>query len=627
MPPKPATESGVPGRLSNDFALTVDSQRHTRGDFKTTSETLDFHHPSLNLHVRVVHTDHPDLGVHRKHLEISGSGKLTEVRLEEWIVTGARGATGLMEHHQIGMGPIGLGQPIFWNGFFLGVEHPGAENWITPTTATCRFPCSRILTDSPWISPPCTLGAGHPGAEWPAFMDYIHRLRPHREPPFVTLINNWYQFGRARYRGDAKPPGSSVLDEMRAFAEKIRQFNLPLDFYCLDDPWTDTPHSELPTPERWPVRSARGLPGIWNRISPDLFPSGLPSLNDAASPMDIGLWCGPIGGYLGRQPLVEFGKSLGYESFTDTTDDSGFGQTKLCCHGPRYHTHLRECLSHWSRAGVRYWKFDGVEFHCNDASHGHPVGPTARTEQMDSWIDILRAIRAEAPDAVIAFTTGSNPSPWWLQHVDFVWRGGHDDRTTNTDAPKRERFATYIDACLRVVSQTSMPLASVAVFGLIQNAALHYASEHETPDDFERALWLMVGRGSHHHDLYVSPDSLNDDAWSRLARVLRWARAKRHLLARTRMILGNPESGEIYGFASWRDGRGLLTLRNPASAVQRLTANLSALLPDADLPPGATLPIVSAYGPAPDATAASVDVPLALLLPPYGVAVWELGSR
>ena len=147
------------------------------------------------------------------------------------------------------------------------------------------------------------------------------------------------------------------------------------------------------------------------------------------------------------------------------------------------------------------------------------MGPHARSAQMDGWIAILRTIRQLAPDSVIAFTTGSSPSPWWLTHVDFIWRGGYDDRTVNQAAPKRERFATYVDSCLHVLRGTAMPLASVAVFGLIQNQAVSYVSEGETPEDFARAMWHMVGRGTHHHDLYMSPGTLTAEAWEQLAHV------------------------------------------------------------------------------------------------------------
>ncbi|MCE9615671.1 MAG: hypothetical protein K8T26_15490 [Lentisphaerae bacterium] len=632
----PPSATRAPLTPAIEFALTVDGERLTSSAFTCATPasleggtTFITHHAlaARDLQVRVTYSAHAELGVLRKRLAVTGRGRLTAIELEGWDVAGARGASSRMEHKQIGMGPLGIGQPIFWNGFFLGVEHPGAENWVTPAGLLCRFPCNRALSSTAFASPPCVLGTAHAGREADAFQDYIDRLRPHAEPPFVALVNNWYQFGRVRHRGIAQLPGSVVLDEMRDFSVHARDVGLPLDFYCLDDPWADAPPSPAPGLPRLHPSAPAGQAGhgLWDRLSPELFPGGLPALVAAAAPMRIGLWVGPIGGYLGRGPLVAFGKSLGYETWTDVTDDSGFGQDKLCAHGTHYHAHLRESLAHWARAGVRYWKFDGIEFHCNDATHGHDVGPGACTAQMDAWIELMQVIRRTAPDSLIAFTTGSNPSPWWLLHVDFVWRGGGDDRTVAQDAPKRERFATYIDDCLHLLRHTAMPVASVVTFGLIQNAALTYASDGETPEAFERALWLMVARGTHHHDLYVSPDTLSPDAWAALARALHWARRQRRVLARSRMILGEPMRGDVYGFASWRDGRGIVALRNPSGAARTLTTTWRDLLPEATLDDLSPLTATPAYGPAPrpPRTPAPGDT-VHVDLPPFGVAVWDV---
>ena len=73
-----------------------------------------------------------------------------------------------------------------------------------------------------------------------------------------------------------------------------------------------------------------------------------------------------------------------------------------------------------------------------------------------------------------------------------------------------------------------------------------------------------MGRGTQHHDLYVAPDSLTEPEWAVLARTLAWARQHRLVLGRSRMVLGDPSAGEVYGFASRRHGEAVLCLRNPA---------------------------------------------------------------
>ena len=102
-----------------------------------------------------------------------------------------------------------------------------------------------------------------------------------------------------------------------------------------------------------------------------------------------------------------------------------------------------------------------------------------------------------------------------------------------------------------------------------------------------------------------------------------WARKRRRVLARMRMILGDPARAELYGFAAWRDGTGLICLRNPASTAQPLRAAWRELLQDARLPADVTLSVTSVYGPVPTATVQAGDA-FSLSLPPYGLALCEL---
>lgn len=615
-------------RHATEFSLVLDGKDITSAAFvfvgcqrAATGHSLTAHwtHADGALAVAVTYSVCPTLRVLRKQLGVRGRGLLHGITLEAWPAPGASGPRAGLAHGQIGMGDITLGQPLFWNHFFLGIEHPAAENRVTDTELRCHLPtCWDLAVRGPYTAPSCVLGAAPAGDAQDAFMDYVDHLRPHPEPPFVALINNWYQFGHRYHRQPASVTGVAECAAIRALANAAQSAGAPLSTYCMDDPWA---HVYGPAGLDTAGATARRVGGIWGGLSESLFPGGLPALKRAASPLDIGLWVGPFGGYLGRAALVPLGEALGFEAVTDLTDQSGFGQRKLCCHGARYHAHLRASLQHWARQGVRYWKFDGVDFTCDAADHGHPVGPGAATHQMDAWIDLMHAIREVAPGSVIAFTTGSHPSPWWLPHVDFVWRGGYDDRTSDDEAPRRERFATYIDRCLQVLRPSAMPIASIIVFGLIQNTGRTYASDGETLADFTRALWHMVGRGSHHHDLYLSPESLDGEQWRVLNEVLRWARERRMLLARSRMILGDPATGTVYGFLGWRDRQGILTLRNPRGIAQAYQLRLSDHAPRTA---GAGLSIDPAFGPAPTRC---TETALEGILPPYGVCVLELASH
>ena len=53
-----------------------------------------------------------------------------------------------------------------------------------------------------------------------------------------------------------------------------------------------------------------------------------------------------------------------------------------------------------------------------------------------------------------------------------------------------------------------------------------------------------------------------------VAETIRWSRANADVLADTHWIGGDPGRAEVYGWASWRPGKGILVLRNPSESPQ-----------------------------------------------------------
>ena len=85
----------------------------------------------------------------------------------------------------------------------------------------------------------------------------------------------------------------------------------------------------------------------------------------------------------------------------------------------------------------------------------------------------------------------------------------------------------------------------------------------------------------------MSPDSLSDAEWAVLAEALAWARRRQHVLARSRMVLGDPAAGEVYGFVARRGEEATVCLRNPSDTAQPVDAGWPELLgwPDVELTP------------------------------------------
>ena len=463
--------------------------------------------------VQVLEEADEGAAVVRRRLRVTGRGRLERVDVERWDPATPE--------------PAGLGQPVFGDGWFTALQHPGAEGFGLPVDVD-------LGAHGPWESPVLVEGQCAPGEELSAFWDELDRVRA-RPPRLVTLANNWYQLGYV---------GRMSEDTVQRELDEFRSVPVDLDFYCLDDPWDG----------EWEPAT-----GLWGRMAPSRFPGGLEAVRAAAKATGIGLWVSPWGGYFDRHDhRVEWGGANGFEVH-------GGHWPRLCPAGDRYRRHLAESMSAFTRAGVGYWKLDGVQFDCDAADHGHG----GRTDQMDRFAALLDEVRAVNPAAVLTFTTGSNPSPWWLCHADFVWRGGlDDDAPAEFDGGRHERFATYIDSCLNAFRGTGVPVSAVVTFSVVENEVRGYQTEGEGPETWERHCWFLVGRGTHHHDLYVAPNSLSATEWDALARALRWARANQQVLARSRMVGGRPQAGEPYGFVSEAEGRVIVCLRNPSARPQ-----------------------------------------------------------
>jgi GNAT superfamily N-acetyltransferase len=129
-----------------------------------------------------------------------------------------------------------------------------------------------------------------------------------------------------------------------------------------------------------------------------------------------------------------------------------------------------------------------------------------------------------------------------------------------------------------VYRPAAMPVSALVPFSIVESEAASYRDARSGPEGWARHCWLAAGRGTLHHDLYVAPDSLSDGEWAVLSEALRWARDHHDVLARSRMVLGDPAAGEVYGFAARRGHRATLCLRNPAAVPQPVDAALPDLL-------------------------------------------------
>jgi hypothetical protein len=89
------------------------------------------------------------------------------------------------------------------------------------------------------------------------------------------------------------------------------------------------------------------------------------------------------------------------------------------------------------------------------------------------------------------------------------------------------------------------------------------------------------GTGTQLQEMYVTP-VLTSSEWDTLAECAKWSRANAATLVDTHWIGGDPKQLEPYGWASWVNGKGILTLRNPSDRRRRFPLDVQHAF---ELPP------------------------------------------
>jgi hypothetical protein len=204
------------------------------------------------------------------------------------------------------------------------------------------------------------------------------------------------------------------------------------------------------------------------------------------------------------------------------------------------------------------YKFDGLGAG-NDALDVYK-------KDVEAFLKLMKELQALKPDLYISITTGTWPSVYWLKYGDNIWRGGLDTDMTG-EGSNRQQWITYRDADVyeNVVQRGPLfPLNSLMLCGIC-------IVDHGNPGTFEMndkdisdEIWSFFATGTNLQELYINPHKLNSANWNCLADAARWAKENESVLVDTHWIGGDPAKGEIYGYASWSEEKGIISLRNPS---------------------------------------------------------------
>ena len=308
----------------------------------------------------------------------------------------------------------------------------------------------------------------------------------------------------------------------------------------------------------------------------------------------------------------------------------------MCClGGQRYATAFRTRLVDLvQRYGIRHVKLDGYCLECPETGHGHAPGALSAEAMAEGGIAAFTAVRKVQPEVWLESTCfGWNPSPWWLFHVNSViGTFGDDAPRGRVPAPVyRESYTTGRDYFnLQGAARMPVPIVAQEVLGVI----------HQTPEPFMNDAVITALRGHAFLPLYVNPAYLDDSRWKALAQFLQWSRRNASLLEETTPILpaawrdgkvpqfSNDEvmPREPYGYAHWKQGQGLVALRNPWIVPQTMALRLDESL--GVEPRAKNLEVVSLY-PEPRlyGSGARFGDTLQIPLAPYETVVLSLAKK
>ncbi len=441
----------------------------------------------------------------------------------------------------------------------------------------------------------------NPYVKW-WFKAYLNDVRFSPVRPYI-LYNTWY---------DLRAP-EMVRDSLRIMNETnvkriihlfkrnmVDKYGIHLNAFVLDDGW-DVYRSD------WVVRKNQ-------------FPNGLKPLSDELQKMGthLGIWFGPIGGYSHRTWRVAWMRNHGYETVGE----------QMCLAGKNYSQLFKKRVVDFvEKDGVRFYKWDGIQFSCSEPNHGHEIGIYSRKAVTDTVIALCQAVRKNHPDVYLNITSGTWLSPWWLKWANQIWMQSGDYGFSNVPSiSRRDAAITYRDLSLYkdfTSEDLWFPISNMMTHGIIKGNLQELGRRPEPLSKFTDNALLYFARGVSMWELYISPDLLDDGQWQALAKSIAWARDRFPILKHTEMVGGDPGQREPYAYVHFSGDRGIIAARNPYVNPRELAVTLA---PEMGLNPEAASLVLERVYPdhwvSPELYAAGAEV--VLPLGAYETAVYEL---
>ncbi len=471
------------------------------------------------------------------------------------------------------------------NRMFFGIENPVGVATVQADGATIGFDCKLPMSKGKQYSFSTVQGVYPEGQQRRGFLSYLEN---ERAQPYTLFLqyNGWYDHG-------LNPTEQNMLATVKDYGDELtKKRGIVLDSFVLDDGWDNY----------------NGIP--WH---PDekKFPNGFKNLSAAIKDIgsNFGIWVSPLGGYYGDKERANYARKHGQIPQDQKTLDLAYEGY--------YNWFLNLSKNLMTNDGVNYFKWDRA---------GEGVSP-----HFMGLLNIANELRTVNPKVFLNTTVGTWPSPFWLNHIDSIWRTGTADVFWIGKGSNREQYINFRDAaCYNsfVRHNPLYPLSSVMHHGIV--LGLHFQGprcsdkrtyannkpvdstkdakgvwsenmkkqetvstgkqlvsdvtrdKYDFPvdNDLKNDIRILMGAGANLQELYLTPGMMNDKAWDDVAEAVRWANAYEDVTADVHWVGGNPEQGKVYGYAAWRGDKGAtLALRNPDDKPQSIELSTAIFEP------------------------------------------------
>jgi hypothetical protein len=472
----------------------------------------------------------------------------------------------------------GQGQPVFMgDDAFAAVEHPTGDNrGAKGQVQLSHHPGRRLAPGGAFQSQVAVVSVAPPGLALEHFLSYVQSksLRPRKVMSIYTPFGINNQWGACPTLDDEQ-----TLDVLKML-EHWQRRGMRFDYFTLDTGWVD-PNSDL------------------TRFRPTCYPNGPWKIIERVDGlgMKFGLWfattwaaesCWDYPPALAGQERITMPYRLGYP------DKAHEGHQFCFAREPFFNTLSNAVLYHIKENHVRFVKFDGGVFSCNQTNHGHLPGKYATEQMHNQLISLAGSIHAAAPDVRIMWYYGCS-SPFWALYGDFIFESGLSMEGSGTSAFPTLYYRDSVTLMQDQVAQYARTIPPLVKDSLGVWLADTRWGNFMGKERWREALVMDLGRGSLLFpnlwgDLYLLDDADVDF----LAHLAALAKQNEALFLHRHKILGDPWHNEVYGYAYCQGTRGFLFVNNAHFAARPAELSLDASL-GLDAAAGSPLRVVSHF--------------------------------